>query len=429
MTLPPRRELPDDVRERMRAAVRHGMAEPRPRRRGSAVLAAAAVVVLAAGAVTAVTMTRAARDSSPAVPRIEPPPPGFTLDTARANAQLDRCWDALGTAGNRGSYPDRDRWRPVFEKSSDPAALDGSGVQVVAVRADDRVLFCETTATSATVSADPMADAVGFPAGISLFSASGTIAGSAGPGIGSLRVTGRTGISSGADTFGIDVSVGDGLFVAFAPAKPVTGIEVSVAPASVAPPPGRNIVTTGVSQARYPVPKLRQAWAVVDRPRAPAPDRASPEGRLLGACLASTGVSFDAASYAPAARLEANGAALVMGQAQGRVIACARSAGPGQPFYSMTVVPYPETAGAVRAKLWSGIDGAKALVGSAPVAGAKITLDFGGGVVAEAPIVDGTFAAAKPAGLVEDRPLRCTAVVTDARGRPLAPAFEVPVGG
>lgn len=141
----PKRELPDDVRERMRAAVRHGMANE-PRHHGRTMLGAAAVVIaLAVGGVFVAQHAR--RDQTPAAPA------GFQLDVGTANAQLDRCWATLEASDATSDYPDRASWRPVFQKASDPGSEDSDyGVRVVAARAGNDVFFCETTSTTATVS-------------------------------------------------------------------------------------------------------------------------------------------------------------------------------------------------------------------------------------------------------------------------------------
>src|SRR3954463_12021187 len=112
--LPPRRAMPDDVRDRLRAEVRQGITKRRPTRAwaapaagGGGVLAAgggvgaaaggAAVVGLAAGAVVA---TQAVRHQSVAGPPPHPDPENrLTLDLKVATAALDRCWAAVRAAG------------------------------------------------------------------------------------------------------------------------------------------------------------------------------------------------------------------------------------------------------------------------------------------------------------------------------------------
>src|SRR4051812_25755390 len=141
--LPPRRTLPDDVRDRLRAEVRQGITKRRPTRVWYA--AAAAVVVLAAGAVVA---TQALRQQSVAGP---PPPPDpenrLPPDAKGAAAALARGGAAGGGGGKRARVPPRGGWAPLFR------GVRG-GAWVVAAPAGGKPMFCETTATTVTLS-DP----------------------------------------------------------------------------------------------------------------------------------------------------------------------------------------------------------------------------------------------------------------------------------
>ncbi|MET1074352.1 MAG: hypothetical protein ABWY11_17020, partial [Umezawaea sp.] len=66
-----------------------------------------------------------------------------------ATAALDRCWSAVRRQGVADRFPDRSRWRAVL-------TVGDSQIGVVAARADGKPLFCQTTATTATVT-DPSA--------------------------------------------------------------------------------------------------------------------------------------------------------------------------------------------------------------------------------------------------------------------------------
>ncbi|MEU6265698.1 hypothetical protein [Saccharopolyspora shandongensis] len=160
--LPPRRELPPEVRARLRGKVEAGMAA---RHRGRAVVASAAVVLLAAGAVIGVQVARSQLVETPAAA-----PPDATTRT------LDRCWEAVRAAGKTDQVPDRSEWIN--------ASITAQGDDVVvAFTAGGKPVFCETTSTTVTMS-DPNAEpsyAAGSRTALLLYTSTGAAAGIADP--------------------------------------------------------------------------------------------------------------------------------------------------------------------------------------------------------------------------------------------------------
>ena len=162
--LPPRRALPDDVRDRLRVEVRQGIGERRPPRVWYA--AAAAVLVLAAGAVVATRQLRQPAEVPPAVTG------GLTLDVRLATTALDRCWAAVQAAGKTDRVPPREERVPLF---TEVLAADS----MVAATAAGKPMFCETTETTVTLS-DPAATpayAPGTRTGLLLRSPTGLVGG------------------------------------------------------------------------------------------------------------------------------------------------------------------------------------------------------------------------------------------------------------
>ncbi|SFP88075.1 hypothetical protein SAMN05421810_103716 [Amycolatopsis arida] len=126
--LPPRRELPPQVADRIYASVRAGMPTPQRARSRAPLTVAAAVVLLAGGAVAVNTGV----DHVPAA----------TEDTAT----LDRCWSAIEQSGRTAEFPDRGSWQQLFQEQLEATTM-------TAIRAGTRTVFCETSLTTVSVSA------------------------------------------------------------------------------------------------------------------------------------------------------------------------------------------------------------------------------------------------------------------------------------
>ncbi|MEU0531692.1 hypothetical protein [Amycolatopsis tolypomycina] len=397
--LPPRRELPDDVRARLRAELRQGMAKRRPARVWYA--AAAAVLVLAGGAAVVARQLRQPAEVPPAAPS------GLTLDGKLAKEMLDRCWAAVQAAGKAAQVPPREDWVPLFTKVLRADA-------VVAATAAGKPMFCETTDTTVTLS-DPGAApayAPGTRTGLLLHSATGAVGGVLAPGgDGSFLQTETEGGSSGlTEVFSSQVTRQFVVLTQTAPAATRIAIGKSGQPSvplPAAPPP---------------------LLAVVDRPV--AADRTSPAGRALGDCLAAADFEAlpDAAAYAPGPLLEADGYRVATGRHGARTVVCTTEPDyqrPGRtksraaldepppeatPAYSLMV----GTLGAVEAggeRGKSRTPFAAALPATATIA----TVDFGAGSSVDAPVAEGLLAVWVPKGQYE--PGRLVRVVArDARG-------------
>ncbi|MCR6488593.1 hypothetical protein M8542_37770 [Amycolatopsis sp. OK19-0408] len=295
--LPSPRVLPDDVRERLRAEVRAGIGEPR-RTKHVWYAAAAAVVVLAAGAVVVTQQARRPAEVPPAVAG------GLQLDAKLATMALDRCWAAVHAAGKAERVPPRAEWVPLLTEE-----LEGDAV--VAATAAGRPMFCETTATTVTLS-DPAATpayAPGSRSGLLLHSATGLVGGVLDPAWPKASLTTSTPDgSSGSD---VEFSPVSRQFVAHTRTAPD---RTAVALIDGGPGQPRK-----VDLPAAPAPLL----AVTDRPE-PA-DRTSAAGRALGDCLADAEeVIPDAAAYRPGPLLKENDQQVVMGRRGDRVIVCTR---------------------------------------------------------------------------------------------------------
>ncbi|MEU4253872.1 hypothetical protein AB0F15_41415 [Amycolatopsis sp. NPDC026612] len=403
--LPPRRPLPDDVRARLRAEVRQGIAHRRPSRVWYA--AAVAVVVLAAGAVVA---TRAIRQ--PADVRPAPATSGeLTLDARVATASLDRCWAAARAAGKAGRLPPREDWVPLFTEV-------GQADSVVAATAAGKPMFCETTATTVTLS-DPGAVPASVPAGravVLLHSATGLAGGVLGAGTAEPSLGWRTeGGESG--SVSIRSSPVSGQFVALTRTDPARTTLTLIQPG----------IPDGTVLSAAPPPLL----SVADRPS--AAERTSPAGRALGACLAAAEeVVPEAEAYAPGPLLETGSYQVVLGRRGDRVLVCTTEPDHQRPGKRKAHV-YPDftgpqalpvrtlrvaTLGAVEAGGERGKSRMPFAVDVPPKA-AKMTIDFGIGTSAEVDVVNGMAATWIPENIDILPDATVHVVVRDDRGTTL----------
>ncbi|MFB9683054.1 hypothetical protein [Amycolatopsis plumensis] len=398
--LPPRRELPDDVRDRLRAGLHEGMAKRRPSRVWYA--AAAAVLVLAVGAVVVTRQLRQPADVPPAVPN------GLKLDGALAKTALDRCWAAVQAEGKTGRVAPREDWVPLFTDEL-------GGDAVVAATAAGKPMFCETTGTTVTLS-DPAATpayAPGSRSGLLLRSATGLVGGVLDPGWkkASFAVLTPRG-SSGND---LEASPVSRQFAAF---TRVASDQARFALIDTGAGPPRQ-----VDLPAAPAPLL----AVTDRPE-PA-DRTSTAGRVLGDCLADAEEAVpDAAAYRPGPLLQEDGYQVIMGRRGDRVIVCTREPDYQRPGRTQARA-YPDLMGDRRAAarhLSVSTLGATEAGGEpgrsrtpfaavVPSTAAGVSVGFGGGMSAEGVVVDGMFVVWVP----KERPwtgVTVNVVARDVRG-------------
>lgn len=397
--LPPRRELPDDVRARLRAELPDGQGK---RRRVAWYAAAAAVVVLAAGAVVVTQQVRRPADVTPGPVATG----GLRLDAAVATSSLDRCWAAVRAAGKTGSVPDRADWVPLFTEVQDADA-------VVAATAAGKPMFCETTGTTVTLS-DPAATpayAPGSRSGILLHSATGLVGGVVDPAwtrpVVKAEVPDRQ--SGSAD---LDFSPVTRQFVMFTRNAPA-----------------RTRLTIGDGQGTPLVlpPAPEPLLSVTDRPT--GADRTSAAGRALGDCLAASDeVLPDAGAYRPGPTLEADDYRVVMGRWEDRVVVCTTEPDYQHPGATRARA-YPDLIGnrrvparALRVDTLGGAESGAA-PGKArtpvplalPATADRATLDFGSGATAEAGVADGMALVWLPTWLRPDMTVHV--VARDAQGK------------
>ncbi|MEU5264935.1 hypothetical protein [Amycolatopsis sp. NPDC021455] len=405
--LPPRRALPDDVRDRLRAELRRGIAKRRPSRVWY--VAAAAVVVLAAGAVVATKVIRQPADVHPAPATGG----GLTMDPQVAASSLDRCFAAFEaknkSADGWGFSHAREDWVPMFTRVQQADAV------VAATAGGEALVFCETTETTVTLSglssASDRSDTVqGVNFTLLFHSATGTVGGILGPGAeGAVLEAATEGQSMSED-------------IRFSPVTRQFVVMTRTDPA-------RTTLTLDNGPDKYVLPKApAPLLSVVDRPV--TADRASPAGRALGECLAAADeVLPDAGAYAPGPLLETDGYRVVLGRRADQVVVCTTEPDYQRPGKTQSRV-YPDfvpkpappvrllrvnTLGATEAGGEPGKSRTPYAV-AVPVNAAKMTVDFGVGAPVEAPAVDGMALTwiPKELGVVPD--VKVHVVVRDARG-------------
>jgi hypothetical protein len=265
---PPSRPLPEGTRDRARHQLTEGMAEPKSPRRTPLLIAAAVVLLVAAGTVLAQS-TRGGDaplavgpTSTPTLPNQLPPPDLVAMFNARdgwAPADvIDRC------AAVADGLPPKERWRPIMT-----TVVHAVTLSVFSGGGREGVFFCETTPSSVTVSEASVPDTGGAAAKIAFITPNGSIAGFVRTPISqlSLHPDGPRAPSSHG------LVIGD---VFLAP-QGFRGAEKGVT----------FVVDADQEYQAADVPQ--PSTQTVDRPQPPG-DRASEDGRRLGACL-------DAAEY------------------------------------------------------------------------------------------------------------------------------------
>ena len=405
--LPPRRAMPDDVRDRLRAEVRAGVGKPR-RTRQVWYVAAAAVVVLAAGAVVATQVIRQQPVAGP--PPAPDPGNRLTLDAKVATTALDRCWAAVRAAGKTDRVPPREEWVPLFTE------VFGADTAVAATAAG-KPMFCETTDTTVTLS-DPGATPAYVPGtrtGLLLQSATGMVGGVLDPAASGAFLDSRT--ASG-DTMTQAISV-----------SPVTHQFIGETRSD----PARTTLTVGKPMAgdSKTLPAAPPALlSVVDRPV--TADRTSPAGRALGECLAAAEMEVipDAAAYAPGPVLEADGYRVVLGRHDERVVVCATQPDRKRPgttksnsYFDFTG-PQPSPARTLIVDTLGGTE-SEAEQGKArrpytaalPTTAAEATIDFGIGTSVQVGVVDGMVATWVPRNIHLDPLAKVHVQARDAQGK------------
>ncbi|MEW2499170.1 MULTISPECIES: hypothetical protein [unclassified Amycolatopsis] len=372
--LPPRRELPPEVRDRIRLRVRAGLAEEkRPaHRRRSVWLVAAAVVVVATGVVFAAGVPR--DDSAGPLAPARPRDPGHDM--------LDRCWNAM---------------KPYYPTIADPSAWDipfilsHGAATLTAAMIDGRPLFCETTATTVTVS-DP--DAVPSPvpgsqAKVYLRTADGLVAGMADPAWQGVRaVTPDVTLQPDGPTAEW-VSPLSHQFALFTGAGPAVRLALG--------PDGSEVDPSALVSAPAAL-TIR-----VDRPA--SADRRSEAGRFLDECLASAPQQVpDRGAYVAGPYLTWNDRKLVVARLGQHMLACSARPYPGRAgatYYAIDPSSVQELkAGAGGAALIpvsapvkdTGEPERLVLAGGVPDNVTRVSVTYPGGTPRDATVAHGTFA-------------------------------------
>ena len=399
LRLPARRDLPPEVRIRLRATVAAGLARP-AFRRGRVLAVAAAVVLVVAGAAVGTQVFR----SRPAEVPVGSEVPAGSADLATRT--LDRCWAAVRTAGKTDRVPARAEWATAY------TATQGDDV-VVAFTAGGKLMFCEATSTTVTLS-DPDATpayAPGNRTGLLLYTGTGLVAGVADPAWAK-----------------VELSMPDGLGV--------TMSDVNKATRQFSSFTLTNPATTRLWAGRWDDGQTRRTWPRAELPSAPAPlvsltdrpgDRSSPAGKALEVCLAGLAQPpADGDAYQPGALLEDGPYRVVLGRSAGHTVACTAEPDPNNPAktsYQLYRDTFIGQSIPVRRLSVPGLgpDGAKVpFVGIVPPSGVSMVGDFSLGTAVDIPVVNGTFAIWLPAGAKPVDPHGTVWVKTmDGNGVPL----------
>ncbi|MGW4483694.1 hypothetical protein ACWEOE_07615 [Amycolatopsis sp. NPDC004368] len=403
--LPPRRELPPEVRDRIRYRVNVGLVAEKKSRRPMW-LAAAAVVVLAAGAVFATGVLRDGdgdRNHAPLAPAAP-----TTASPGELQDAVDRCWNAAKTRGYRLALP-RDWQLKIIFKHKDTLFL--------AAMIGDKPLFCETTLTSVTVS-DPAAKPVPVPrtqSTVLLRTVDGVVAGMADPAWRQVAAsTPDATILPDGPVQAAEVSETSHQFVVFTNA----GADVPIA---LGPGPGL------VNNASL-VTVLPTLITAVDRP-APA-QRTSDAGKFLGECLTGSRQPVpDLDAWVAGAHLSWNQRELVVARLGRQVITCSARPYPGKAglvYYAVNPNQQELTPGEATWPLTPVLGPGKetgeperlALVAGVPENVTRVSVTFPGGRQQDAVVGHGTFAIwhtdADESSVVDGR---TTAKAYDATGK------------
>ncbi|MEV6909058.1 hypothetical protein [Amycolatopsis sp. NPDC051071] len=386
--LPARRELPEDVRYRLREDVLTGLARPKRGRWG----AAAAAVVLLAGAATAGAQLWRADPAQVAGPSPDP-----------AASVLDRCWAAAETAGQAGQLPPRRSW------TSSTMAAQGEHVGVTFLAAG-KPAACETTATTVTLTNPDttLTYAEGSRTALLLHTASGLAAGIADPVWARIELSREDGLGITTE----QVPQAGHLFLSFTQT-----------------PPSQGALWAG----RWDAGQLERSWpraalpapapplfSVVDRPG----DRSTPAGLALKECFAlASRPPDDAASYQAGAVLDNGPYRVVLARNAEHALACSTDGATAE----ISVDTFAGKSIPARRLLVPEIGGRMPFAGIVPPSATKMIADFGLGTPTDVPIVNGTFAVWPPEGSAPVGISGTTWVrVSTAKGTPL---FNGDVGG
>ncbi|WHT17053.1 hypothetical protein N8J89_28505 [Crossiella sp. CA-258035] len=305
--LPPRRELPEDIKDRMRATVRMRMDDPQfePEGRGRRFLAAAAaILVVAVGAAVVVQSVQddhAANDAKETTTSPNPTEGFQSGNQAMADRSLvDRCWRAAMASPQAERYPKRrEEWMGGRQ-------MNWGQVRQIGLRLGQQVAACELSETTVWLSEPQTPLAPDDPTPIRLMMLTPN---------GGSAVNVRDGV--GKTVVGVDQSARGGTVAALEPFDVFYGVRVGE-PRQL---PGGAKVHVGTQKpgeqyrfndVEYPNPQ-GPLVTVLDRPLPPA-ERTSVAGKKLAECITNERTKHfrplvDAELLVPGAYTEYQGAA------------------------------------------------------------------------------------------------------------------------
>jgi len=376
--LPPRKELPADVRDRLRATLDARIDKPRPAPRFRSPLAVAAgVTVLAAGALIIGQSVRGTPDdfqpggapptSAPAIPTDE------LLDEATMNEVLDRC---VATLANSPDTPARDKWHPVIGQRTMTEGF------VVAARVDgEEPVACQTTPSSVYMSMPTDMPERGPLPYLLLSSTDGVVVGVADP------TWGRVGVYVTGDGGALSqvAATKDGFFVLNAqlPDDPEIRVYNEV---------GDNSGTRSVDNTT-PVGGSPGGGAMIDRPNAVT----EADKQLLNSCVAATPAV--AGNWTPGAAITRDGDRFLLARDGARIAVCVHHSKPADGReYTLTDLGTHTSQGFAPCPI-AGVkpDGSLMAAVVAPEA-SNVEFDYGPNEIVHGAITNGTYLAPAPAG-------------------------------
>jgi hypothetical protein len=348
---------------------------------------AAGVAVLAAGAMI-VAQSVSGGGGQPMPGGGSPP---TSVDLAKANAELDRCYAAIQQGAKDNQFPARSQWRPVI-------TVAFGGVHVTGARAAGKPVFCETTNTAVTFS-DPRATS-----GAVLMTDAGTVAGVVDPSWPQpwVELTGPGGPSAGPAT------AREGMFVVNGGGKVGIGSPRVIAD-----------VPTGPGVGWQPLAPAPAATRVVDRPTKTRADLSTEQGRAAAECVTAAATTIgvlDGESWAPGAVLQRGADRFAMLRNDFGFSACWQTG--GQPGFAAYLAAAQEVGTGPKA-LGSTVTIAEGTVlsGIVPPQCVRMRLSTG----EDAQVSGSTFAVLLPGGV----PKSATATLYDASDRVI---YEGPIG-
>ncbi|MCK2245478.1 MULTISPECIES: hypothetical protein [unclassified Crossiella] len=318
--LPPRRELPEDIKDRMRATVRMRMDDPEfePQGRGRRFLAAAAAIMVVA--VGAAVVVQSAQDEGAANDPSTTTSPSQTGGFQAGNqatadpALVDRCWRAAMLSPQAARYPKRrEEWMGGRQ-------MTWGGVKQVGLRLGQLIAGCEVSETTVWLSDPQTPLAPDDPTQVKMMMMTPN---------GGSALNVRAGV--GKVVVGVDQSARGGAPYSLEPYDMFYGVR-SGEPRQL---PGGARIHVGVEDletrkfrdVRYeqvPAPMV----TVVDQPKPPG-ERTSQAGKKLAECITTERTKrfnplVDAELLVPGAYAEypASGQWTVVGRYQDQVVTC-----------------------------------------------------------------------------------------------------------